>query len=897
MRVRELHIRAYGHLIDRQFSDLPPGLVIVLGTNEAGKSTLFSLLSTLFYGFYPVKDFPYRPWHKDLYPEFKAVLDLDDGSSAEVTRKLMSTPRAALNWNGSAEDLGNRNLPFVGHAGRELYGAVYALTQANLQSLDDAQRDEIEDRLLSGLSAELLRPTRDAVSELENRAGRLWRPSRRGDQRYRALKEAVRSAREQRDAARQADETVRGKAARLHDIQREMEDLTAEKARLGAEIRNADELSPVREKLKQIKGWREQIRNPEAVDTLPEGLHAVYDGLLRNTADAEKEIDDLKEDTKQLAEQQAVFTPEDNKILEYADDIDRWARRISVHEREQASLADSARKEEQLMAVIKEKSGTVFSKPWERKHFDAVETVVLPDLKANISAFEEKRRRAENRVAEAGTAGTVQVGGALPVWVSAAAAAAGAVLLAVGLVYGWEVLSGTAVFLVLAAGFNFYLDRQRKLLQKRDSADRQLRDKRTRTAETERDEAGKAVAETLAGLPVAEALLANPDITLYQTVEKLHAACAEFRQLEDQREEQEKQWQTQQDDLEKLTDGLGHGSAAPETLQRIEQQLAAARAHETAWNEADVRIGQIETALSGHEQKLDEVKQELKRFLDRLKNAVGEDMPPEDLLNAAAELQHLAGRIRDAEEELEDRHPDLADLESEIGRIETASEDAWSFDPVEVQEKRNRLEEVQQKLEECREEKGRLESEIESEKGQISVGELDGKIEMLEEEMEETARERDRLMMLACLLREADRRFRRKHQPDVLKRAGDYLRTITHGRYTTLTTMPADDGNDRLVVMTDKDEVYTVEPPLSGGTLDQIYLSFRLAVIDHLDENHETLPLLLDEAFINCDEARLHTSGEILKKTAERRQVFLFTCHPWLAERFTDIAEASTCEL
>jgi uncharacterized protein YhaN len=91
--------------------------------------------------------------------------------------------------------------------------------------------------------------------------------------------------------------------------------------------------------------------------------------------------------------------------------------------------------------------------------------------------------------------------------------------------------------------------------------------------------------------------------------------------------------------------------------------------------------------------------------------------------------------------------------------------------------------------------------------------------------------------------------------------------------------------------------VYSVEPPLSGGTLDQIFLSFRLAVMDHLDENHETLPLLLDEALINCDEARLQKSGEILKKTAERRQVFLFTCHPWLAERFADIARVSICEL
>ena len=96
MRVRQLHVTAYGYLTDRKFDSLPPGLVIVVGNNEAGKSTLFSLLSTLLYGFYPLKDFPYKPWHADFYPEFKADLALDDGRSAEITRKLMSTPKATL---------------------------------------------------------------------------------------------------------------------------------------------------------------------------------------------------------------------------------------------------------------------------------------------------------------------------------------------------------------------------------------------------------------------------------------------------------------------------------------------------------------------------------------------------------------------------------------------------------------------------------------------------------------------------------------------------------------------------------------------------------------------------------------------------------------------------------
>jgi len=134
--------------------------------------------------------------------------------------------------------------------------------------------------------------------------------------------------------------------------------------------------------------------------------------------------------------------------------------------------------------------------------------------------------------------------------------------------------------------------------------------------------------------------------------------------------------------------------------------------------------------------------EEVRQYLVRLKEAAGEDLPPQELLSAAMELQRLARRVRDAQEELEGQHPDLMDLVTEIEQLERASEDAWSFDAIEVEKRRDRLQEVQQELEERREEKGRLETEIESARGQVSVGELDGEIARIEEEMDETARQR-----------------------------------------------------------------------------------------------------------------------------------------------------------
>lgn len=897
MRLRRLHIRAYGHLIDRKFDDLPPGLVIVLGNNEAGKSTLFSLLSTLLYGFYPLRDFPYRPWRAAVYPEFTATLALEGGDSAEIIRKLMSTPQATLSWHDSVQELGNRGLPFIDHVGKELYGAIYALTQANIQSLDETQRHEIDDRLLSGLSANILRPTRDAVNELESRAGALWRPNKRGDQRYRNLQEARSETRNQREVARQADEGVRQKAARLNEVCRRVDELTEEQARLSADIRRSDELLPIRRRLEQIAEWRTRIENSEAVNELPDGLRAVHERLSQRAASAKESVDGLKTDKAQLTRQQKLIVSEDEQVLAHADDIDRWVRQVSVHDSERASLAELARREERLIAAIHETSGAIFREPWNEAQLDAVESIVLPDVKACILTFDEKQSEADARAVETRSVAAVHVGGALPDWASFIAVGVGAALLLLGRVYSSEVCFGVAAFLLLAAGFNFYLGRQRGLLVRREAYDREQRAERQRLAEEERDEAQKAVVEALGELPIAEALRRKPDLTLYQSVEKLHSLCAELRQMRSQRQEQKTAWEAHQTEFAKLMTALGIESATPEGLRQAERNLATAREHEQKRREAANRIAEIDAALPQREQQLEKAEQEMSRFLVQLKKAVDKDLPSEDLLSEATDLQHLSSRVRDAQEELENQHPDLKHLLAEIEQIEATAEHAWSFDPVELEKRRDRLQEVQREQEELREEKGRLNSEIESAKAQVSVGELDGEIVRIEEEMEEVARQRDQLMLLACLLREADRRFREEHQPDVLKRAGDYLQTITKGRYKTLTTMTGDDGMDRMVVVSQDGDVHGVESPLSGGTLDQIFLSFRLAVIDHLDEGHEALPLLLDEALINWDDSRLEHAGRILKEASKRHQIFLFTCHRWLAERMHEVADAPIREL
>lgn len=63
---------------------------------------------------------------------------------------------------------------------------------------------------------------------------------------------------------------------------------------------------------------------------------------------------------------------------------------------------------------------------------------------------------------------------------------------------------------------------------------------------------------------------------------------------------------------------------------------------------------------------------------------------------------------------------------------------------------------------------------------------------------------------------------------------------------------------------------------LSLGTIDQLYLSLRLALVEELSE--EKMPIILDETFAYYDEERLKNVLTYIAKRFQDHQIILFTC-------------------
>lgn len=141
----------------------------------------------------------------------------------------------------------------------------------------------------------------------------------------------------------------------------------------------------------------------------------------------------------------------------------------------------------------------------------------------------------------------------------------------------------------------------------------------------------------------------------------------------------------------------------------------------------------------------------------------------------------------------------------------------------------------------------------------------------------------DRYAVLAVaerLLASAQEHYERERQPDVVKRAETVFRSITRDRYVGL-GMPLGEG--RIEVFDSRSAART-SAQLSRGTAEALYLALRLGLIAHLGDVGPGLPVLMDDVLVNFDTERREGVATAIAELAEERQVVVFTCHPEIAE-------------
>lgn len=157
---------------------------------------------------------------------------------------------------------------------------------------------------------------------------------------------------------------------------------------------------------------------------------------------------------------------------------------------------------------------------------------------------------------------------------------------------------------------------------------------------------------------------------------------------------------------------------------------------------------------------------------------------------------------------------------------------------------------------------------------------LEERLEADKEEYKNLKRKEEVITKAIENLEEAYEEMKTTITPKFTTNLSSSIKTISNNKYNKVTI----NDENGMVVENSRGE-YIEAGKLSTGTIDQLYLSLRLSMIDELSK--ESLPIILDETFAYFDNNRLENVIKYLNDELNNHQAIIFTC----SNREKDILE------
>ncbi len=150
------------------------------------------------------------------------------------------------------------------------------------------------------------------------------------------------------------------------------------------------------------------------------------------------------------------------------------------------------------------------------------------------------------------------------------------------------------------------------------------------------------------------------------------------------------------------------------------------------------------------------------------------------------------------------------------------------------------------------------------------LSEINGEIEDLNAQRLD-AEESLRILNLAAELLDASyEELKSNFAPRLARATADIFNALTGGKYGELIV------NDTFEIKIKNGRKYENSKFFSSGTIQQLYFSLRLGIIELIMGNY---PLFIDDAFITYDDARFDNAAGFLKDYSENNQIVFCTCH------------------
>ncbi len=939
-RISWISIDGFGALADVSLELLGGGLTVVLGPNEAGKSTVFDFLTAVLFGFPPRRaDARYRaPVHGGRHGGRVGLTDAA-GEPWVVERHTMPHKHLSVTrpdgTQGDESDL--RRL--LGGANVELFRAVFAVDLDDLRRLDGMSSDEVREVIFSSSLLGQRRSASKAMKELETRRDALVRPRQGGEANL--VSERLREARHELAAAREASRAFASMREEVDGLAGEVAELREEAESARAALRDATLLGRCWAVLLRRRDLEHRLvglatldpgeerlleREPQ-LDSLAAQLSghrerlAGYRQLVERSSTLRLSIDRRREQLGggdvELAESDR-FDPESlgAELRSLAEQLERAERELAGARLAADRAGEEATRVEARYGEDAGAGGDLPEAPVLEERL-----VSLQELRRWLGRIDELERDLELRRHRQAVAASAR---RAPESRRLAAALAGAalvlVVLAVVLLADRQAPVGAG--LVLLAGALGWLGWRVGRIRATETEASGEPEPRS-GPEAELAHARRRVDE-LAGMLGPQVSAAG------RSAVGVTGLVDETELLLDRRRRLDAEW-------ERVRDARDRSSAASTEAARLTRIAEGARAELAAFA---ARNG-LDASLTGEQlaerlRKLAELRERLQarqrisaelalvsesivRFEDSLLGLAadigingtagvdpgGLSSGAEPLSEALAEqmladmsgvLGRLAGRVRERREAEQAIAACERELSMALGEGHHALELREELDSGRVIDWQERAEEAAGSLRTLEERYEQAVRDHEAKSRQLAelarsaaVPEWEQRCQELEEELEQAVRSFLVVSGARTLLQRTLKRYEEQRQPAVLDRAARHFEAVTGGRYVRLAVDSAPDGSKPSVRALRPDGQHVDATELSRGTMEQLYLCLRLGLAESFAERYLPLPIVLDDVLVNFDPGRQEAVARELVVAADRHQVLLLTCHPHLADLVTAV--------
>ncbi|MGQ9745528.1 MAG: AAA family ATPase [Dissulfurimicrobium sp.] len=920
MRLTGFHIDGFGIFHNVLVKDIPPGTVIFLGNNEAGKSTLLAFLRTVFFGF-PRKDSS----KERFYPPLKGGnlggrIFLHHNTLGDIVLERRQGKAGGI-LSAHIVQSGQKIDPaeILGGVTPELFKNVYAFSLSDLQSFKDLDSEAIRSAIYGASAGAGMSLIPRAQTELCRRMDALFRPRGREQEINRRLSELedIRARLEELYAAsgRFGDikEALKAKEMELADINSKLSVLKKQYSTIEMYKR----LWPDWMQFKMVKA--ELAGLPALPDNFPEDGITSLDKLLERQEEGIKKAETLLRDYSTLcAEIEALKV--DDALISHENAIKEAfnKRDLYLHLKDELGMALSQAND--IRTELEKKKNIMIAEGWWDKHALLAQKNAIATLSRRISEFKECLKSLD--LLKDAIEDRKKLIDGLKKDIEGRKRSARRKHL---------IFSSATAFLAVLSLFCSILSIRATHYS------------------------GGGLWAAIAGLIVICGHLIRQSLERNKTINEMAARLSGLEEEVAQKAAEQDLLNSRKTELKeemeqlKTMTGLS-GEVTQEVLDEASSAIERAFAAHNEIKEAHDRLERLLAAIKEKEDAIKRYDMEVMAIFKALNRPLEKDGGvPADIIKALDdELRFNSNNlIKREEKERQKVHlcEEFSSLEEKLGLLTRDISALIKRGGANDEEEFRRLCGIHQKKNSILKEINELEARLKKASGEKDIEELGRILEgmdmdmlntrserliteidtfekesadknqtigALKREMEQIISSEDKITVLraeeerliaeirmlsmkwgalclaAHIIKETKRIFETEQQPKVIKDASGFLKTITGGAY------------DRIIIPLEGSIVEAAGPggarkrpeELSRGTAEQLFLALRLGYILNCAEKCMTMPIIMDDILVNFDPSRTANTASAILKIAEINQVLFFTCHPETVSVFKKYAPA-----